>query len=81
MSLRIVAALDPEGVALDDGLGPDGLARGDVVLHDGPEDLEAAFSDHRRLPSCRTGTRTCRVLILRLTGALGTVRCASSALP
>jgi hypothetical protein len=37
---------DAELVALDDGLRADGLARGDVVVHDDTEDFESALRDH-----------------------------------
>ena len=46
-----------EGVPLDDRLRADRLARGDVVLHDDAEHLEAAVGDHEAPPSVRLRSR------------------------
>ena len=46
MSLRIVAAETPNAWRSTIDLRADGLARGDVVLHDRAEHRETAFGDH-----------------------------------
>src|SRR5690606_18747234 len=54
-------ARHPEGVALDDRLRADGLARRHVVLHDDAQDGEASLRDHEHhLPQePDAGERSC----------------------
>src|SRR5690606_21637327 len=47
---------DPEGVTLDEHPGTDGLARLDVVLHDGAQHIEAPFVAHPNLLPCQHST-------------------------
>ncbi len=46
----------PEVVALDQRAGAHGLLRGDVVLDDGPQDVEATIVGHRASPRRVAGT-------------------------